>query len=79
MAARGAARRRSPSTREPIPRKEMGENGRGNSEKSEVIPLTLLPRPPGPQADFRFRVAFLSGALLKLSGRHGAFGRVRRL
>lgn len=51
----------------------------GAKEKSEVIPPTQLSRPPGPRVGFRFRVAFLIGALLKLSGRHGAFGRVRRL
>jgi hypothetical protein len=77
---RGPVRRRSPSTRQPILRKDTEENGRANFGKSEVIPPPpRLSRPPRPQAGFRFRVAFLRGALLKLSGRHGAFGRVRRL
>lgn len=77
---RGPAGRRSPSTRQPILRKETEENGRADFGKSEVIPPPpLLSRPPRPQAGFRFRVAFLRGALLKPSGRHGAFGRVRRL
>lgn len=76
MSAGGVARRRGLSVRKPILKKEMGESGRGGPRASEVIPFT---RPLGPRGGFRFRVAVVCGALLKLSGRHGADGRVRRV
>lgn len=79
VSARGGVRRRGLSARQPILKKETEENGRAAPGNRKSFLLPASPARPGRGVGFRFRVASLCGALLKLSGRHGADGRVRRV